>query len=101
MACPRALSAFIIFTADPEITCRQWAWGQDELRPESKQGLQWLRLGLTNVDSLVGSCWRCDSSIPTDQRAAMLQSMFRLNRGSIKAVGEQLFAIDFRRTRCF
>lgn len=31
---------------------RQWAWGEDELRPVSKQGLQWMRLGLTIVDSL-------------------------------------------------
>ena len=32
---------------------RQWAWGQDELRPESREGRQWMQLGLTIVDSLV------------------------------------------------
>lgn len=34
---------------------RRWAWGQDEVRPVAREGLQWLRLGLTIIDSLVRS----------------------------------------------
>lgn len=34
------------------MTCREYAWGHDELLPLSKTHSQWFDLGLTLVDSL-------------------------------------------------
>lgn len=34
------------------VSCREHAWGQDELLPLSKTGSKWFNLGLTLVDAL-------------------------------------------------
>lgn len=54
---------------------RQWAWGEDELRPVSKQGLQWMRLGLTIVDSLVRA--------PTQNVCALLCNLPLISCGQL------------------